>query len=366
MLEELRRKLKAKREEARSLNEAGKVEEAGKALEEARSLKKQIEQQEEIEEAEKRSLEQKKKKEEEARKANEKVNEMRALTKFVLHKEMSDEERAVVKTTDNLAVLPGQFINELETYRKGFAPLKGDCDVIPVNTLTGSKPTFDAEQNGKLKDIVEGDAIADGSLETSKIDFSVKKIGIKVPFSSEVLEDAQIDLETACRSTFAESSVLTENYNIIQVIDKAATAYAGTETDYTAIETAIAQQKPAVRAGLKVYVNEEMYATLKTAKDKQGRSLNLITIGQNGQEMFEGICPIREFDSSFITFTESDTKKKLAYVCNPREAVKFFDRKQTTVQKWYDGDTDQWKLSVLERADIKAGNKRSVVKIAQE
>ena len=140
---------------------------------------------------------------------------------------MTEEERAVVKTTDNAAVLPGEFINKLESYRDGFSPLKADCDVIPVTTKSGSKPTYNADQNGKFKNISEGDAIEDGSLVTSAIELNVKKVGIKAQLSSELVDDAEIEIEAAVKDTFSESAVMTENYNIIKVLDDNATAVAG-------------------------------------------------------------------------------------------------------------------------------------------
>ena len=66
------------------------------------------------------------------------VNEMRAITKSIMGKELSKEERAAVKTSDNAAVLPKQFINELEEIKKGYGSLKEYCDVKKVTKNEGS------------------------------------------------------------------------------------------------------------------------------------------------------------------------------------------------------------------------------------
>lgn len=356
-IEELRALWEKLKGEARELNEAGKIDEAEAKINEMRETQKKIDNLVALEEAEKRNF--KKNGTEFNAGEDKKADEVRSFTKQVLHLDLTDEERAVVKTTDNAAVLPGQFINQLEAYRSGFAPLKGDCDVIPVTTKSGSKPTYDAEQNGKFKSIAEGDAIEDGSLVTNQITFEVKKVGIKVQLSSELVDDAEIEIETAVKDTFAESSVMTENYNILKVLNDNATAFEG--DDYTAIENAIALQKPSVRNGIKVYVNEAAYADIKNKKDKNGNNLNLITVGANGQEYFYN-KPIQEFDSSFVTPTGE--KKCVIFVANTKEAVKFFDRTNgVTADKWYDHDTQVNKLSVTERIDIKAGNTRSIKKI---
>ena len=358
-IEELRQKLEIKKAEVRSLNEVNKVEEAEKVLEEVRNLNKQIKIAEEIEADEMRDLQQQKETRKDDNKM-EKVNEKRAFVKKVLGKEMTQEERAVVKTTDNNAVLPKQYITDLQTIRQGFAPLKNYCHVIPVTKNEGSMPVFDATQNGKLKNIAEGDAIQDGTLVTTPITFKCSKVGIKVPLTSELVDDAEIEIESAVKDTFAESSVMTENYNVINVLNTNATTVDAV-TDYTAIEDVMAKAVPSIKAGLMTFVNVEAYADIKNKKDKQGRNMNLITTGSDGKEYFNG-KEIVLFDSSFVT--PSEGKTCVVFVVNAYEALKFFDRTNgTTVAKWHDYDNDQEKLSVLERIDVKAGITRSINKI---
>ncbi len=97
-----------------------------------------------------------------------KVDEMRAMTKVVLGQNLSEEERAVVKIADNQAIVPKQFINELEELRKGYGSLKGLCNVIPVTSESGTKPCVDLDQGEKLNIILEGDDIEDDSLATNR------------------------------------------------------------------------------------------------------------------------------------------------------------------------------------------------------
>ena len=355
-IEELRSLWEKLKGEARQLNTDGKLDEAEAKIDEMREVQRKIDNLIALEDNERKNIISNGNE----IGSNENVDEIRSFTKKVLHLDMTEEERAVVKTTDNAAVLPSQFINQLESYRDGFAPLKGDCDVIPVTTKSGSKPTYNADQNGKLKNIAEGDAIEDGSMVTSPISFEVKKVGIKVQLSSELVDDAEVEIEAAVKDTFAESAVMTENYNIIKVLDDNATAVTDA-TDYTAIENAMALSKPSVRNGLITYVNEAAYADIKNKKDKNGNNMNLITVGANGVEYFNN-RPIKEFDSSFVT--PSEGKKCVIFVANPKEAVKFFDRTNgVTADKWYDHDTQVNKLAVTERIDIKIGNKRSIKKI---
>jgi HK97 family phage major capsid protein len=360
-IEELRQQKAEKVEEVRKLNQENKIEEAEKILEEVRALDKQIKITEELEAEEMRDLQSQKAKKEERGDVNnmEKVNEIRAFVKSVLGNKMTEEERAVVKTTDNSAVLPPQYINKLTELKKGFGSLKQYCDVIPVTKNEGSMPIFDPEQNGMLKDIAEGDVIPDGKLVTTDMQFKCKKVGIKVPLSSELIDDAEIDIENAVNSTFAESTTLTENYSIVQAVNANATDI--TAIDYTALEDIMAKALPTVKAGLITLTNVEGYALLKNMKDKQGRNMNLITVGADGREYFNG-KEIVTFDSSLVTLPEGKTI--VFYSLNMKEAIKFFDRSNgTTVNRWNDYDTDTKKASILERLDIKAGATRSIKKI---
>lgn len=49
--------------------------------------------------------------------------------------ETTTEERANIKSVDNAAVIPKQFVNKLIEIQKGFGSLKGLCDVIPVTKM---------------------------------------------------------------------------------------------------------------------------------------------------------------------------------------------------------------------------------------
>ncbi|WP_252238540.1 phage major capsid protein [Clostridium sp. VAP51] len=358
-IEELREQLETKKAEVRSLNESNKIDEAEKSLEEVRNLDKQIKIQEEIEESEMRDLQKQKMENRKDDVKMEKVNETRAFVKKVLGKDMTEEERATVKTTDNSAVLPPQYINKLVELKKGFGSLKYYCDIIPVTKNEGTMPIFDPEQNGKLKDIAEGDVIPDGKLVTTDMQFKCKKVGIKIPLPSEIIDDAEIDIENAVNSTFTESTTVTENYSILQAIDKSSNVVEA--TDYTALEDIMSKALPNVKAGLITLCNVEGYALLKNMKDKQGRNLGLITVGADGREYFNG-KEIVTFDSSLVTLTKD--KKIVFYSLNMKEAVKFFDRTNgTTVNRWNDYDNDIKKASILERLDIKAGITRSIKKI---
>ena len=71
--------------------------------------------------------------------------EIRALTKAILGKELNEEERGLVTVAGNGAILPEGFINKLEVYRKGFPSLKKYCHIFFLMKFCNS-----SNQNLKL------------------------------------------------------------------------------------------------------------------------------------------------------------------------------------------------------------------------
>lgn len=353
-LHEMRELMENKKLEARGLIDSD-FPKAEELVKEARELEKKIKLQEELEAEEERDLE----KQKESRKGGEdmnKVNEMRALTKKVLGHDLTEEERAVIKMADNAALFPKEYINQIEEIKKGFGSLKSLCDVIPVTKNEGSKPVVDLDQN-EIVDVVEGDAITEGSLVTTDVQFKCAKVGLLNVLSSESVDDAEIDIQNLVEKNFAEIAVRNENARILKVLKDNATLVEG--TDYTAIENVMDTAVPAVRAGLVTLCNTAGYADLKNAKDAQKRPLNLITV-INGQEYFNN-KPLYVFDDSLVTLTEGKTK--LFFSVAMKEGVKFFDRKQISIARAEKFENDTKMVRVLERIDVKKGTIRSLKKI---
>lgn len=358
-IEELRQLLEQKKVEARGLLETD-LAKAEKTMEEVRELQKKIALYEEIEEQEKRDLEnQRNQKNKGKGNDNMAVNEMRAITKSVMGHKLTEEERAAVVSSANAAVLPKQFINQLQEIKKGYGSLKEHCDVITVTKNEGTIPVVDYDQN-ELSDITEGGDIVDGTLVTTELTFKCKKVGLIQTLSSELVEDAEVEIEEIAKTNFTEIAVIKENKKIMDIVNTNATEVEEV-TDYTALEDVMAKALPAVKAGLITLCNVEGYAHLKNMKDKEGRNMNLITtVGDI--EYFNG-KPIVTFDSSLVTPTLE--KKKIFYSLNMKEAVKFIQRKDVTIARSGEAGfkDDTIKLRILERFDVTKGSTRSIKKI---
>ncbi|MGU8476097.1 phage major capsid protein [Clostridium perfringens] len=359
-IKELRERYEALKSELREFIEAGDLEKSKakeKEVKEARELLRIAEEQEK--EDRERLLNQEKTKIKEGRKIT-REEELRAIAAIALKRgsELTEEERGTIVSSSNSAIIPKQFVNDLIEIKKGYGALKEYCDVIPVTKEEGTIPVIDYDQN-EIVDLTEGQDIVEGNLVTTDVSFKCTKVGLFQKVSSETIDDAAVEVDTLIRNNFSEIATTKENKKIITLINKNAEAIEGA-TDYDAIENAIDSTVPSAKSGIVTLCNSAGYCLLNNKKDKQGRPLNLITVGANGVEYFHN-KPIAQFDDSLVTPTEE--KKAVFFVLNFKEAVKFIDRKQITVAtgKEIKDDTEMW--SILERIDVVSGSKRTIKKI---
>ena len=167
-IEEIREMIKTKKTEARGLLETD-IEKAEKITQEVRELQKKLDLALELEEEEKRDLKK------QLPGKIEKINEMRSAVKYALGKELAEEERAIIKTTDNAVLIPEEILKEIEI-KKGYKSLKNLCNVRPVNVSNGTIPIIDLDQDD-LKDVLEGDDLVDGTLVSTDVSYKCSNVG---------------------------------------------------------------------------------------------------------------------------------------------------------------------------------------------
>lgn len=288
------------------------------------------------------------------------LNEYRAIAKMLKGTPLTTEERSLVTIGENGAILPEEFVNQLQILRKGFPALKPYCHVISVSSNHGKMPMATLGNN-KLSKLVSGQAIPEGEASTEKIDFSVDDYGKIIPVENSLTDDEVVGLiQNVINPEFAEASVLTENDEIIAVIKNNATAITGADT-YEDIETAMNGTLPTLKAGLITVTNVSGYCHLKGLKDGNGKSLDLITMVGN-VEHFNG-KPIVVMDDADLA--PSVDGKLIFYVVNPWSLVKFFDRKtyEIATSKEVLFNYNQTAIRVLERFDVVKGDARACSKI---
>lgn len=354
---EIKQAIESKKAEARSFTDAKDLTNANKAMEELRALKETLKIEEELAEEEARDLNNQR----ENRRGDdqmEKVNEMRAIVKKMMGVEITQEERANIKTVDNGAVIPKQFVNQLQEIKKGYGSLKEYADVITVTKNEGTIPVVDLDQN-TLPEVEEGDNIVDGTLVTTDLSYKCKKHGLIQSLTSELVEDAEIEIEGLVNKNFAEIVTVAENTKFMKVLKDNATDVSG--TTYEDIQLTIDKSLPSVKAGLATYTNTNGFAYLKNLKDGQKRPLNLVT-EMNGKYFFHG-KELVVVDDSLLA--PADEKSYVFIVANAKEAVKFMDRKAVTIARSTEAGfrDDTVKIRILERFDVVKGSTRSVKKI---
>ncbi|MDU1566419.1 MAG: phage major capsid protein [Clostridium sp.] len=357
-ISEIRQAIEDKKVEVRGFTDAKDLENAKKAMEELRNLKETLKIEEELEESEKRDLE---KQNLETRKVevNMENKEFRNIVKSVMGAELSAEERANIKTVDNSAVVPKQFVNKIQEIKKGYGSLKEYTDVIPVTKNEGTIPVVDLDQN-EFPEVLEGDNIIDGTLVTTDLSFKCKKHGLIQSLTSELVDDAEVEIENLAKKNFAEIVTRAENVKILNIIKNNAVEVEGA-TGYKDIQMTIDKTVKAAKSGLATYTNTTGFAYLKNLEDKQGRLLNLVTeIG--GKFYFHG-KELIEVEDELLPVTLG--KLYVFYVANSKEAVKFCDRKALTIARSTEAGfrDDTVKLRILERFDVIKGSTRSIKKI---
>ncbi|WP_319001803.1 phage major capsid protein [Clostridium estertheticum] len=273
---EMRAKIGEMKVEVRTLLESD-VTLAGTKMEEVRNLEKALKLQIELGEEEKRDILDQSKNKKDGVVKMEKVNEMRAITKQLMGKELTPEERSAIMSSDNAVLIPKQLIMDVIKLSTGYGSLKGICAVIPVVKNEGSIPVVDISGQNALLTVVEGDAIIDGKLVSTDLKFKCSKVGLIQELTSESVDDAEVEIESLIRENFVEISVSNENAKILNVVKTNAVEVVA--TGYEDIDTAIDSALPSVKANLATITNVTGYCHIKAQKDlTSGKKLDLITM----------------------------------------------------------------------------------------
>lgn len=354
--QEIRALIEVKKTEIKGFLNDRKATEAEAAMNEKRSLEKLLETALSLEDEEKRDLEAQRDK----IKEDEDVSEFRSIVKQVMGKDMTQEERASVKSSDNSAVLPKEFINQLIVIEKGFGSLEEYVDVIPVTKNEGTIPISEVNEE-ELPDVPEGDDITDATITTKDAAYKCFKCGEIYSLTSELVDDAEIEIEGIAKRNFTAKTVRTKNTKIVKIIKDNAVTFPNAAS-YEDINTAIDTAPPAVRAGLVTFTNPKGFSYLKNLKDKEGRPLNLVT-EIKGKFYFNNKELVLVDDA--ILKTEAG-KSVTFYVCNSKELVKLFKRKEFTIARSTEAGfkDDTVKIRILGRFDVKKGYARNCYAIS--
>ena len=172
-VQELRELIAKKTEEINGYLESRDADKAEAALEEKRKLQKllAIREAEDDEEAQELRAQREKKGEKRATAA---VSELRAAVKYALKGAgaLTDEERAAVNIDNNAAILPEQFVNDIQVLREGFPSLKEHCHIVRTTSNHGKMP-FAKIGGKKLTKYKSGTKLSGEAANTEDISYNI-------------------------------------------------------------------------------------------------------------------------------------------------------------------------------------------------
>lgn len=272
--------------------------------------------------------------------------QLSAMSKTIRGIQLSEEERDIMSSTNNGAVIPQEFVNEFEKLKEGYPSLKEHCHVIPVNRNAGKMPVRAGASVDKLANLAKDTELVKAMLKTQPMAYDIDDYGLLAPIDNSLLEDSEINFLEFVNEEFAEFAVNTENAEIV----KQAKAVLAEETinDYTGLVKTINSLVPNARKRAIIVTNSDGRAYLDGLMDKQGRPL-LKELSDGGDLVFKG-RPVIELEESI--FDAGDETKFI--VSDFKTLIKFMDRKQYLIDQSKEaGYTKNETIArIIERFDV--------------
>lgn len=271
-----------------------------------------------------------------------------ALSKSVRGLELTEEERSVISSTQNGAVIPEEFINNFEKLKEGYDSLKKHCHVIPVNRNAGKMPVRKNGEVNKLANLEEDKELVKAMLSTKPMKYDINDYGLLSPIDNSLLEDSEINFLEFVQEEFAEYAVNTENYEIVKLM----TSLLKEEVMPGYVELILALNKlaPNARKRAVIVTNSLGRGYFDSLVDKAGRPL-LKELSDGGDLIFKG-RPVVELEEEFF-----DTEGKIKFgIADLKTLVKFLDRKQYLIDKSTEAGytKNQTIARIIERFDVES------------
>lgn len=360
-VQELRELIGKKTEEINGYLESRDADKAEEALAEKRKLQKLLTVREAEDDEEREALKGQQKKKEKRTTAA--VGELRAAVKYALKGagSLSEEERAAVNIDNNAAILPEQFVNDIQVLREGFPSLKEHCHIVRATSNHGKMP-FAKIGGKKLTKYKSGTKLTGEAANTEDISYNIENYGALVPIANDLEEDEAVNIvQDVIKPDFAEAGVNSENDEILTIVETAAVDKSSGVNDWRGLKKVIDGVLPTLRAKTIVITNLSGYVYLQSQEDKNGRNLELVKT-VNGKDYFQNKQLITLSDEAITASTEGAV---VFYVVNVYALVKFFERKGYTVStdKSVFFESDELALKVQERFDCEKLDDRADFKV---
>lgn len=198
-------------------------------------------------------------------------------------------------------------------------------------TKSGVIPLLDNPTAGLVQLTGEFPAggITKGDVKFGSVEFSVNDMGLIIPVSNSLLEDATADVFSVLADQFARAQVVTEDNMILTAIDNAVAAVE-VVTDWKDILKALNGTSPVGSPEKKIVTNTDGYNYLDTLVDEAGHPILTMALVDNPKRMFRGYEVIQLPNEILPTATpeEGETYGAIPfYVGSFRDGVYFIERK---------------------------------------
>lgn len=217
------------------------------------------------------------------------------------------------------------FVGRMDT---GVYRLRTRVSEYFAKTLSGTIPLADNPTTGlvALYDELPTGGISKGTINFGSVNWQVKPMGLIVPVSNDLLEDATADVMGVIAEQFARAQVITENTMILDAIDNAVTA--GTATGWQDILKAVNEAAPVGGVDKCIVTNTDGYNYLDTLVDDEGRPILTQALVDNPRRIFRGYEVIQLPNASLAT----DATDGIPFYCGSlRDAIYFIERKGMSI-----------------------------------
>lgn len=231
--------------------------------------------------------------------------------------------------------VPEDIQTQINTYREAKASLMDLVDVEGVTTNKGSRTYKKRAQQTGFSKVGEGGKIPGGKTpQFERIDYDIDKYAGYFPVTNELLEDSDANIASTLIAWIGDESRVTRNKLILEVINtKEKTAFANLDDIKKALNVTLGQ---AFKSTSRVVTNDDGLQYLDTLKDSDGKYLlqpnpaqpmeMVLCAGATRVPVF--VVPNADMPSDIKT---AGKRKIPMIVGDLKEAVKFFDRKLTTI-----------------------------------
>lgn len=219
---------------------------------------------------------------------------------------LTDEERQAYKNVTGSPGQPGQIesipakggylvpteqMAQIQDLRNEFTQLRNYITVRSTNYTTGSWPTI-SDQQLVFQSFAELTDIPEGDITFGQANYTVEDMGLIIPVSNQLIDDANADIVDICGRELALASVRAENAAVIGHLDTLAGtggASAPTISSHKALNEALFKGlNRKFYNNAKIYTNQSGFLFLANLDDGNNRPLFVPDVTQPDKYMYRG------------------------------------------------------------------------------